>query len=78
MPFLVVAPESTVDMSTASGEDIEIENRGSGEVANVGRVPVAAAGTPAWNPAVDVTPADLITAIVTDRMVVRVGAGETL
>ena len=78
VPFVVVAPESTVDMSTASGEDIEIEDRGSGEVANVGRVPIAAAGTPAWNPAFDVTPADLITAIVTDRRVVRVGAGETI
>lgn len=78
IPFLVVAPESTVDMQTASGSDIDIEDRGAGEVADIRGVPVAPDGTDAINPAFDVTPAELITAVVTDTRVVQVGAGETL
>ena len=78
VPFIVVAPESTIDMGTASGSDIEIEDRGAAEVAGVRDVAVAPPETPAINPAFDVTPASLITAIVTDQRVVRVGAGETL
>lgn len=78
IPFLVVAPESTIDMSIASGDDIEIEDRGAAEVANVRGTPIAPEGTDALNPAFDVTPADLITAIVTDQRVVRVDRGEQL
>ena len=78
VPFVVVAPETTVDMATASGADIEIEDRGPAEVISLAGVATAPAGTGAVNPAFDVTPVDLITAIVTDRRVIRLDKGETL
>jgi len=78
VPFIVVAPESTVDVATASGDEIEIEDRGTDEVVSVRGVRLAAEGTRAINPAFDVTPHDLITAVVTNRRVVRVGRGETM
>lgn len=78
VPFIVVAPESTVDMQTSSGDLIEIEDRGADEVAAVRGTPIAPPGTGAVNPAFDVTPVDLITALVTDRRVVRFDRGETL
>ncbi|MFG6197906.1 S-methyl-5-thioribose-1-phosphate isomerase [Nonomuraea sp. JJY05] len=71
VPFVVVAPESTIDHNTPSGEHIEIEDRGAEEVVTVRGVRVAPEGTRALNPAFDVTPHDLITAIVTDRRVIR-------
>jgi methylthioribose-1-phosphate isomerase len=67
LPFVVVAPESTVDLGTLDGARVRIEDRGSAEV------------TPwadAVNPAFDVTPYDLVTAIVTDRRVIRFDRGE--
>lgn len=78
VPFIVVAPESTVDMDTPSGAAIEIENRTPSEVASAVGVPIAPPDTEAINPAFDVTPPTLITAIVTDRRVVRLDRGETL
>ena len=78
VPFIVVAPETTVDMATPSGAAIEIEDRGAAEVVAVKGVPLAPPGTGALNPAFDVTPHDLITAIVTDRRVIRLDRGETL
>ena len=78
VPFVVVAPESSVDMETPSGDAIQIEDRGADEVVSVRGTPIAPAGAEALNPAFDVTPADLITAIVTDRRVVRLDRGETL
>jgi methylthioribose-1-phosphate isomerase len=78
VPFLVVAPESTIDLDTPSGEMIEIEDRGSGEVTSAQEATIAPPGTEAINPAFDVTPHDLITAIVTDRRVIRIDRGETL
>jgi methylthioribose-1-phosphate isomerase len=78
VPFIVVAPESTVDNDTANGNEIDIEDRGPAEVVSVAGVPTAPVGTNARNPAFDVTPADLITAIVTDRRVVRLDQGESL
>jgi len=62
IPFVVAAPETTVDLDTASGAEIEIEERDPAEVV---------AGFAAWNPAFDVTPAELVTAIVTDTRVWR-------
>jgi methylthioribose-1-phosphate isomerase len=76
VPFVVVAPETTVDLSTPDGAAVEIEDRGADEVVRFGRVPVAAAGAAAANPAFDVTPADLVTALVTERRVVRYDKGE--
>ncbi|MCW2288514.1 S-methyl-5-thioribose-1-phosphate isomerase [Leucobacter luti] len=78
VPFIVVAPESTVDMKTASGADIEIEDRGVDEVAGFGGTRTAPEGIGAVNPAFDVTPHELITAIVTERRIIRPGSGETL
>jgi methylthioribose-1-phosphate isomerase len=78
VPFIVVAPESTIDLDTASGEMIEIEDRGASEVVQLRESVIAPTGTPAINPAFDVTPHDLITAIVTDRRVIRLDRGEKL
>jgi methylthioribose-1-phosphate isomerase len=76
VPFVVAAPESTVDPATTDGAAIEIEDRGDDEVTSVAGRSVAPAGARAVNPAFDVTPADLVTAIVTERRVVRPAAGE--
>ncbi len=71
VPFYVAAPTSTLDPSTKSGEKILIERRGRNEVAAPFGTPIAPDGVDVYNPAFDVTPADLITAIVTDRVVAR-------
>jgi methylthioribose-1-phosphate isomerase len=71
IPFVVVAPESTVDPDTPTGADVEIEDRGAAEVLGFADVRVAPDGAAAVNPAFDVTPHDLVTAIVTDRRVIR-------
>jgi methylthioribose-1-phosphate isomerase len=76
IPFVVVAPESTVDRSTLCGADVEIEDRGAGEVLSFAGLGTAPAGVRAVNPAFDVTPHDLVTAIVTDRRVIRLDRGE--
>ncbi len=76
VPLLVVAPESTVDRATPDGGGIEIEERSSDEVTSFRGVRTAPLGTRTLNPAFDVTPASLITAIVTDRRVVRIDRGE--
>jgi methylthioribose-1-phosphate isomerase len=68
--FMVAAPASTVDMTIAHGDDIPIEQRSPNEVLNYAGQAVAAAGSEAWNPAFDVTPAVLVDAIVTERGVV--------
>ena len=71
IPFIVCAPWSTIDSRTRNGRDIVVEVRDASEVLTVAGVPVAPDGTDAWNPAFDVTPAELVTAIVTDRGVFR-------
>ena len=77
IPLLVVAPWSTVDLATATGETIQVEMRGDDEVLAWGGVRVAPAGARARNPAFDVTPARLISAIVTERGVVEPASGQT-
>ena len=77
VPFIVVAPESTVDLDTPSGADIDIEDRGSEEVVSLAGVDVAPPSAEALNPAFDITPAEFITAIVTDRRVIRPHHGQT-
>lgn len=69
--FMVVAPSSTVDMATPSGGKIEIEERDPGELFGVGGVRTVAEGIQAWNPVFDVTPSELIDAIVSERGVVE-------
>jgi S-methyl-5-thioribose-1-phosphate isomerase len=76
IPFVVAAPESTVDAATPDGAHIEIEDRSGDEVVAWQGRSVAPAGARAVNPAFDVTPADLVTAIVTERRVIRPAAGE--
>ena len=69
--FMVVAPASTVDMSTANGNAIEIELRDPAELFGVAGQRHVVDGASAWNPVFDVTPADLIDAIVTERGVIE-------
>ena len=66
VPFLVVAPETTLDPATPDGGAIEVEERRADEVTGFRGTRAAPAGTRTLNPAFDVTPASLITAIVTD------------
>jgi methylthioribose-1-phosphate isomerase len=71
VPFVVVAPVSTVDPATPDGRGIRIEQRPGQEVTDVRPgVPVTPVGARAYNPAFDVTPPELVTAIVTERGVV--------
>ena len=76
VPFVVAAPESTIDPSTPDGGAVTIEDRGDDEVLTWAGVALAPSGARAVNPAFDVTPADLVTAVVTERRVVRPAAGE--
>lgn len=76
LPFVVVAPESTVDASTTDGAGIPIEERDGGEVVRLAGSETTVPGTKAFNPAFDVTPAELITAIVTQERVWRPGRGQ--
>ncbi|MGW0535795.1 S-methyl-5-thioribose-1-phosphate isomerase [Streptomyces sp. NPDC003032] len=91
VPFIVVAPVTTVDPGTPDGASIEVEQRGSHEVTEVtaphvpvigmeagGGIPVAPLGTQAYNPAFDVTPPELVTAIVTEEGVLSPVTAEGL
>jgi methylthioribose-1-phosphate isomerase len=71
IPFMVAAPSSTVDLDTASGEEIEIELRDGAEVTQLAGVNIAPVGAQGFNPAFDVTPAKYISAIVTEKCVVE-------
>ena len=78
IPFVVAAPESTIDLTVASGADIPIEERDPAEILRRDGRRVAAPGSDALNLAFDVTPAALVTAIVTERRVIRPADGESL
>jgi len=69
--FMVVAPSSTVDMATPDGAHIHIELREPGELFGVGGQRTVAEGADAWNPVFDVTPAQLVDALVTERGVIE-------
>jgi methylthioribose-1-phosphate isomerase len=69
--FMVVAPSSTIDMATATGEEIEIELRDATELLGTAGRRTVVEGALAWNPVFDVTPAELIDAIVTERGVIE-------
>ena len=71
IPFVVAAPESTIDEATPTGAGIPLELRADAEVTSFHGVRVAPAGTRALNYAFDITPADLVTAIVTEDRVIR-------
>ncbi|MBF0260394.1 MAG: S-methyl-5-thioribose-1-phosphate isomerase [Magnetococcales bacterium] len=71
LPFLVACPLSTVDFATPTGLEIPIEERPGEEVTHVRGLRIAAEGVRVFNPAFDVTPAELVTALVTERGVVH-------
>jgi methylthioribose-1-phosphate isomerase len=78
IPFYVAAPISTVDLSIESGAEIPIEERSSREVTEMSGSRIAPEGVTAAHPAFDVTPARLVTAIITERGVVRAPYSESL
>jgi methylthioribose-1-phosphate isomerase len=67
IPFVVAGPTSTIDASISSGDEIVIEERAADEVRHAGGALLTAGDTPCRNPAFDVTPAELVTALVTER-----------
>lgn len=71
VPFYVAAPTSTIDLSTATGAGIPVEERAADEVTRLGGRRIAPPRAQALNRAFDVTPASLVTAIVTERGVAR-------
>ena len=70
IPFYVAAPLSTIDLDTPTGEAIPIEQRAPDEVLSLGGRRIAPDGVSALNPAFDVTPAELVGAIITERGVI--------
>jgi methylthioribose-1-phosphate isomerase len=67
VPFYVVSPDSTIDFSLERGDDIPIEEREPSEVISIGGSRLAPEGVSALNPAFDVTPAELVTGIITEK-----------
>jgi methylthioribose-1-phosphate isomerase len=78
IPFYVAAPISTIDLSLATGEQIPIEERDSREVTHIREQRLAPEGVAVHNPAFDVTPAEFVAAIITDRGVARPPYTESL
>lgn len=78
VPFIVVAPTTTIDLDTPDGAAIEVEQRAGQEVTDIAAAPVAPLGTQAYNPAFDVTPPALITALVTENGVISPVTADTL
>jgi methylthioribose-1-phosphate isomerase len=78
VPFYVAAPLSTIDVNTATGAGIEIEERSAAEVTSMNGVSIAPDGIHVRHPAFDVTPARLISAIITDRGVLRAPYDEAI
>ncbi|MCF7936496.1 MAG: S-methyl-5-thioribose-1-phosphate isomerase [Synergistales bacterium] len=78
VPFYVAAPWSTVDMALSEGSEIVIEERNPEEVRRFAGAPIVAEAIPVWNPAFDVTPAELISAIVTEQGVLMPPFAESL
>jgi len=71
IPFYVAAPQSTIDRSLASGQDIPIEERAAEEVRSIRGVSVTVKDVEVFNPAFDVTDNSLITGIITEKKVLR-------
>jgi methylthioribose-1-phosphate isomerase len=71
IPFYVAAPMSTIDLSLSSGDKIPIEERSPDEVTHIQGVPIAPEGIRAANPAFDVTPHSYITAIITEKGIIK-------
>jgi methylthioribose-1-phosphate isomerase len=71
IPFYVAAPISTIDLALKSGAEIPIEERNPDEVTHIGGIRLAPKGVEAANPAFDVTPHQYITAIITEKGIIR-------
>ena len=78
IPFYVAAPLSTIDLGTADGAQIPIEERAAKEVTHVAGTQLAPDGAQVWNPAFDVTPHHLIAGIITERGIFRAPYTESL
>ncbi|MEJ6607359.1 MAG: S-methyl-5-thioribose-1-phosphate isomerase [Candidatus Planktophila sp.] len=78
IPFLVVAPESTVDRSISTGADIHIEIRGDDELTHFKGIQVAPDGAKTFNPAFDVTPAKYVSAVITELKAYEITKGQML
>jgi methylthioribose-1-phosphate isomerase len=78
IPFYVAAPLSTIDLATADGDGIPIEERNAREVTHVGAARLTPEGAQVRNPAFDVTPARFVTAIITERGIARPPFTESL
>ena len=78
LPFYVAAPTSTIDLSCPDGSAIPVEQRGRGEVAELAGTRLTPAETAVENPAFDITPARLVTAVVTENGIARAPYLETL
>ena len=78
VPFYVAAPTSTIDPSLASGEQVPIEQRKPEEITHIRGVPIAPEGIEVQNPAFDVTPHRYITAIITEKGIIRGELGEAI
>lgn len=78
VPFYVAAPSSTFDLSLATGDDIPIEQRDAAEITRPFNHPVAPANVKAYNPAFDVTPHSLITALITERGIIQPVSADTV
>jgi methylthioribose-1-phosphate isomerase len=78
IPFYVAAPTSTIDLSLSSGDKIPIEERSPEEVTHIQGVPIAPEGIRAANPAFDVTPHNYITAIITEKGIIKEPYGKEL
>src|SRR5438046_2836272 len=71
IPFYVAGPTSSIDLSLPDGRAIPIEERDPRELTHIGDQPIAPPNIPVANPAFDITPAALITAIITERGIAR-------
>ena len=78
IPFYVAAPINTIDLECETGDAIPIEERNRNELTHIFNQPIAPDGVNVWNPAFDVTPARLITAIITEKGVARPGKKDDL
>ncbi|HEX5215557.1 MAG TPA: S-methyl-5-thioribose-1-phosphate isomerase [Vicinamibacterales bacterium] len=78
VPFYVAAPLSTIDLATADGTKIPIEQRNAREITHLGSTRLAPEGASVWNPAFDVTPARLVAGIITEKGIARAPYSESL
>ena len=69
--FYVAAPLTSIDLKLQTGAEIVVEQRAAEELTSINGIPIAAKGINVWNPAFDITPASLITGIITDKGVIH-------